>query len=418
MRMTDGTVPFMTAAPDGALFLWGQFSGSLDVDPGPAEDLRTAVDHDFFLIKLASDATLAWARTWPGIGGGVSVGLDGSVVATGHFGETVDFDAGPGVTSATAIGPQEAFVFKLDASGSLAWVRTFSIHTREWIEGSVEGGRTVVAPDGTIYATGHFRGQVDLDPGPGLDLRGKTNDALAFDAYLVKLSGAGTVIWAKTFAGSGDDSLGPIAIAPSGLLWAGGSFGGSLDCDPGPAVERLQAVSRTDALVVQLDSSGNQQGCRAFVEAGPSGVASIAFESDGSAYVAVNVEGPDVVPPYGSTTVHKLAVSGSALWVRRGLALAGGAAPVPGGGLLLAGQGQPAFAGGVVVLLTKLGADGRIVWTVPAPRNPSYYSMSVATFGNQIFVPGWAAATGTDLDPESGIDAVGERALTLTRYRF
>ena len=84
----------------------------------------------------------------------------GNVYVTGEFQDTVDFDPGPGSSSLTSLGSDDAFVAKYTSSGALEWVAQ--------IGGAEDSaGRAIAVDDnGDVYVTGDFTGTIDADPGP------------------------------------------------------------------------------------------------------------------------------------------------------------------------------------------------------------------------------------------------------------
>jgi hypothetical protein len=158
-----------SVALDGAgnVYTTGNFSETVDFDPGPGETILTAVgNEDNFVSKLDGSGNLIWVRQFGGLSPDISrsMAVDGSgnVYTTGVFGETVDFDPGPGETNLTAVGIRDIFVSKLDGSGNLVWARQMGgPDVQQSFSVAVDGA-------GNVYTTGYFRGTADFDPGPGV----------------------------------------------------------------------------------------------------------------------------------------------------------------------------------------------------------------------------------------------------------
>src|SRR5262249_41559523 len=86
----------------GNAYIAGNFSGTVDFDPGPGTFnlTSTGATDDAFVAKYTADGSLAWARR---LGGTDSVfisraALDaaGNITVVGDFYGTADFDPGPG----------------------------------------------------------------------------------------------------------------------------------------------------------------------------------------------------------------------------------------------------------------------------------------------------------------------------------
>jgi len=195
-------------AADGSLFIGGSFSGTVDLDPTGGVDHRTATDD------------------------------------------------GTGTTAAT-----DAFVTKLNADGSYAWTQTFGGIREDQV------AALSVAPDGgSVVATGSYRGEVDFDPGAGVDLH--TADLDADAPFVLELKADGTFVWAGTFddtSGAATGSGRRLAVDAAGGIYVGGTFGPrsnlsnqlvSLDFDPSPGVSERTAQGYASTFVVKLSTAG------------------------------------------------------------------------------------------------------------------------------------------------------------------
>ena len=213
---------------------------------------------------------------------------DGSIVVAGLFSGTVSFDLGGTGSTLTSAGTSDAFVAKYDANETLVWVRQFG-----GMEGRFEvipndldetvdvainpvraGGEfypngvgadpidageyvnaLAVAPDGSIYMTGAFRGRADFDPGPGsrtLD----SGDREFYDIFVAKLTVDGELIWAHDFGGRFTDVGNDIAVDSLGNPYVTGVFTRTADFQPGSAVTNLEALGRNDAFAMKLSVNG------------------------------------------------------------------------------------------------------------------------------------------------------------------
>ena len=98
------------------------------------------------------------------------------------------------------------YVANFDLKGNLSssWVWTTSQ--------SMEISKCIFAPDGSIYITGNFAGEMDFDPGPGTMLVESNSKYIqptlenfehyVRDAFLMKLSGSGKFEWVKSWGQS------------------------------------------------------------------------------------------------------------------------------------------------------------------------------------------------------------------------
>jgi hypothetical protein len=236
----------------------GAFDGTVDFNPGPGTFELTSDGLDAFVWKLDSDGNLVWARQ---LGGGVGivwpeevvVAPGGYVYAVGAFGGTADFDPGPGVFNLVCqgeVGPyqDDAFVLKLDDSGNFVWAGQFG-----GVE-QVDPARVLVDHNGDVYTVGRFSGTADFDPGPGVFNLTSAGDR---DVFYVKLDGAGNFVWAKRIGGELYDATGSLAVDGRDNVYTGGTFRGTMDFDPGPAVHNMTPEGEADGYILKLDSAGN-----------------------------------------------------------------------------------------------------------------------------------------------------------------
>lgn len=159
----------ITVGRSGNVYITGEFSGTVDFDPGSGSYPLTSIgNYDVFVAKLDSVGNFVWAGSMggPNFDHGQGIGVDekGNVSVTGYFGATADFDPGPGVLELTSAGSNDVFVSKLDRNGNLVWAKTLGGPSSDY------GYDLAVDRYGSVYFTGHFVGAVDFDPGEGTDI--------------------------------------------------------------------------------------------------------------------------------------------------------------------------------------------------------------------------------------------------------
>ncbi len=158
----------LTVDGSGDLLATGNFSGTVDFDPGASvSNLTSAGSSDIFVVKLTPAGAHTWSRNMGGTSSDIpsSIVTDaaGGVYTTGYFNGTADFDPGASVFGLTAgTGNQEGFVSKLNSAGNFAWAfRTESIPG-----GETEGVAVALDAAEDILIAGWFEFTVDFDPGP------------------------------------------------------------------------------------------------------------------------------------------------------------------------------------------------------------------------------------------------------------
>ncbi len=99
------------------VYLTGYFNSTVDFDPSAEVFTLTAQECDVFIQKLDQNGDFQWVRKCgsPGhdVGRSVAVSPSASVYNSGFFVQTCDFNPGPGVANATAVGGYDGYVLKL-----------------------------------------------------------------------------------------------------------------------------------------------------------------------------------------------------------------------------------------------------------------------------------------------------------------
>jgi len=107
-----------------------------------------------------------------------------------------------------------------------------------------------VDASGNAYVTGWYGGTTDFDPGPGEDWHTSNG---AWDIFLSKFDSAGSVLWAKTWGGTGLEQGWGAAVDGSGNSYVTGFFEGTVDFDPSPCEDWLVGSAvNDDAFLVKF----------------------------------------------------------------------------------------------------------------------------------------------------------------------
>jgi hypothetical protein len=194
----------MAVSAAGKVVVVGQFSGSVDFDPGPKLKNLWSGNVSAFVVQLDSAGKFEWVTTFTGGSSAAeTVTFDGSgnVIVAGYYRGVVDFNPAKATTTLPSVGG--GYIAKLNSSGGLVWAR------------ALESSSSVLIQDlavdlaGNVYATGSFYGTVDLDPSSGVDSK---TTAGGGDIFFVKLTSSGSFAWAESFGGSGTDVGWGIAV--------------------------------------------------------------------------------------------------------------------------------------------------------------------------------------------------------------
>ncbi len=240
---------------DGNVYISGNFRGETDFDPGAGTFLMTAnVDtFDIFVLKLTGSGNFVWTKQFGGpdfdFGSALAVDMLGSVYMTGSFSGTADFDPGPGVSSLTSAGNNDAFVLRLNASGDLLWVKQFS------------GPQTVAASSialdasNNIVTSGYFAGQVDFNPDNAIVY---LTSAGSYDIYISKIDQNGNFMWITQMGGVGTDASYSLEIDLDGNIYTTGTFSDVADFNPDPITSNnITSYGDYDIFLSKLDANGS-----------------------------------------------------------------------------------------------------------------------------------------------------------------
>ena len=232
----------------GNVIVTGSFNQTTDFDPGiPVFNLVSAGGNDVFVLKLNSSGNFVWAKSFGGTsedeGRSVCVDPSGNVITCGFFEVSVDFDPGPGTYSLTSNGVLDAFISKLDPSGTLIWANNTGAGGNDAAYG------VTTDASGNIYSTGYFSNTVDFDPG----ISSYTiTSAGQYDVFIDRFDASGNFIWAKCLGGTGDEVAYGIALGGTTTVHTCGNFQNTCDFDPNAGILNLISNGTEDLFVHKM----------------------------------------------------------------------------------------------------------------------------------------------------------------------
>jgi hypothetical protein len=258
-RTTYYTFPASIAVDNiGNIIIGGSFADTLDVDPTTSNDFRASTNGGMFLIKMNNLGTVLSAKTFGQAANDISemiVDAQNNVFITGSYNAVnTDFDPGAGTTLLSPLGEGDAFIAKLTPAFDLVWVKSFG-------GTSGEGGRNIATDGlGNVYLAGLMSGTGDYDPGAGVvTLTSSNTDLYSSNTFLVKLTAAGVLVWAKNLETSAYSSVYAIA-ADNNFLYVLGSYDNGTDFDPNVGVQTMNtavAPWNENAYLLKLSATGN-----------------------------------------------------------------------------------------------------------------------------------------------------------------
>ncbi|MCW5977447.1 MAG: SBBP repeat-containing protein [Bryobacteraceae bacterium] len=190
---------------DGNIYLTGGTTSPNFPTRNPLQANLTDTQSDVFVTKLNADATELIFSTYIGGQSGdqgrcIAVGPDGAAYVGGNAGPS--FPATPGAFQAQSSLQGDAFLLKLNPSGSALEYATYLAGTRSDMV-------TAIAVDekGNLFAAGHTASDdFPVTPGAAQAVRPRTGNSN--DAFVVKLNPQGTALLYSTLVGGSDDDEG------------------------------------------------------------------------------------------------------------------------------------------------------------------------------------------------------------------
>jgi hypothetical protein len=282
----------------GNTYVTGNFSGTVDFDPGPGTYTLTAGTTDMFVLKLNSAGNFVWARNVGGAGSayGRAIALDASanVYTTGFFNSTVDFDPGPTTYTISATGNDDVFISRLDASGNFVWAKSLG-------GANTDAGRGItVDGSGNVYTTGNFKGNCDFDPSAATyTLASGGGD----DIFVSKLDASGSFLWASVMKGNSASISSGRCIKTdfAGNVYTSGFYKGITDFDPGAGMYALNSGTVTNGFVCKQDAAGNLAWAGELRGGNNTSVMSIDLDGTGNVYGVGNFNSNVDFDPAGTT---------------------------------------------------------------------------------------------------------------------
>ncbi|MEO8271364.1 MAG: hypothetical protein ABI557_16700, partial [Aureliella sp.] len=183
----------------GNLLVTGQFTGTIDFDPGEGITLLTAGSNkDGFIAKYSATYELIWAKSFAASSSyssshsySLDVDIDGNIYVAGLMSSpTTTF----GDTVLTNQGNSDAYLTKLNSNGDFLWARG-------WGGTQTDSARQVrLGANGNIIVAGRYQGSMDANPGSGTFT---LTSAGGEESYFSQFTPDGTFISSTSIGGAG-----------------------------------------------------------------------------------------------------------------------------------------------------------------------------------------------------------------------
>lgn len=209
----------------GNIITTGYFGGTVDFDPSAATYTLGASGsaNDIFIEKLDASGNFIWAHaigtpTASDLAYAVTIDASNNIYSSGNFANTVDFDPGAGVTTLTATGTSDAYIWKLDVNGNFVWAKNMGTNANALCHDAV----------GDIYSIGTGSTGDDIDPGAGT--------YTVNGSYIQKLDASGNFVWGRDYGVF--PMFNDISVNGSDIYFTG-RYLGTVDFDPDAPVYNL-----------------------------------------------------------------------------------------------------------------------------------------------------------------------------------
>lgn len=182
-------------------------------------------------------------------------------------------------------------------------------------------------PAGNLYSTGDFNGTTDFDSGPGV-VNMVSNSGTA-DVFITKQDPNGNLLWARQLGGTYADYPSKLFLTAAGDILVCGTFGSTVDFDPGAGTFNMTSSGMSDVFVLKLNANGGFVWAKKIGGTDADNVTGLAVDNSGSILLGGYFKGVCDFDPgaavssytaTGSSThayVTKLDASGNFVWNRQ-----------------------------------------------------------------------------------------------------
>jgi hypothetical protein len=230
----------------------------------------------------------------------------GNVVLAGTFASTTVFnpDASANTPALVPAGSNDIFIAKYTPAGQYMFANRIGGASNDLAYG------LAVNNSGEIFITGTFTGTVDFDPGEGVsNLAGLGTSSIFFAKY----ANDGSFGFTRMIDGTGGSGQGnALSLGKNGEIFITGSFGGTIDADPGTGQVLLTATGTTNNINAVYNANGDYLYAASFSRtAGANGNGKdLLLDPDGNIYIVGNFSGAADFDP-GADEAIRIAVNNS-----------------------------------------------------------------------------------------------------------
>ena len=301
---------------NGNVYVAGYFFGSVDMDFGTGQaNITSSGQYDAFIAKYNAFGDFTWVRRIGGTQGdqvnAIFLDNSGGLHVTGFFQGTTSIFASNGTFNLTSVGGADIFMLYFDGTGTL--IRNFriggtgdesglaikaDINSNVYLAGTigsanvnfnVYGGSQLISSSGALdgfiakydfsYAAQWVQrvgggtvddaiNDLDVDASGNAYVVGSYRGAATFsgtsitlansgstDAFISKLNGSGTFLWARKVGSTGADAINNIRLNGKGAAYIAGHFSNACNLNPNGTVQNFTSLGSTDIFVAKVDTN-------------------------------------------------------------------------------------------------------------------------------------------------------------------
>lgn len=305
----DDTGKAISVDKNGDVLVTGVFLKTADLGGDP---LVSAGGYDVFVAKYSgSSGAHLWSMR---VGGAaddrvtaLTVDLRGDLTIGGQFKGVVDFGNGP-VPNANVYA--QGFLAKYQGTdGGFVWAKRLGQLSGSTTFGTVQS--VASDTDGSILATGYYRGPVDFGGGALTSVQD-------LNIFLVKYTSTGAHLWSKSFGGADDQHGMGVAVDPLGNVVLAGDFLTAVDFGRGPLDDTESAQT---IFLASFAPDGAHRWSKSFTAEGLNGASymdGLAVDRSGNIIITGSIAGPVDLGggplPLSTVFVAKYTSSGDHTW--------------------------------------------------------------------------------------------------------
>lgn len=233
------------------LYLCGYYRDTTDFNPGIGiSNLSPAGNNDAFIAKYNTNGSFLWAKSIKGIDNeaieNIHVNIEGNVLVTGHFFNSIDLDPSDANTSfISSLGQRDLFFAQYTSSGTFRWGKSLGSDDDDY------GYAITTDNQRRIFLSGTYQDLLNLDPNPGKVVN-VDNSGGGIDVFFARYDSTGNFEWAQTAGGNNGELIADIEVNNILELYAVGWFQGGIGLFNGTT--NLSSNGDRDAIVLKVNT--------------------------------------------------------------------------------------------------------------------------------------------------------------------